>query len=342
MNEIEWLAERRPETEEPTSPQTLRARAALYRHATAPGPSPARLAGIHRRRRILAGAALVAAAGVGVLALAPASKNGTTGPTVARTIGIAPEPAQAAPLMKLAAAIQQAPRPKGDATLVLRSHDFPTGNDFTGADLYLDDGRYFYGQTLSELKANAKADPTDEEGYQAAKAEREAAVAANTLSGDAARAKMIAATLAPDNSAPKLTDAQKAEAQAAEEKARNEKLAAAKKAGTWVDEKVSPRSLDNNRVWIGAMDALIQGAGDPQVRSGVMKLMATMPEVKIAQGDGTLTLTQTDFPRHYQEALVVDAKTGVITKMVGGTAGKRPDVVVTYDVRRVTAADVLN
>jgi hypothetical protein len=69
--------------------------------------------------------------------------------------------------------------------------------------------------------------------------------------------------------------------------------------------------------------------------------MATMPEVKLSQGGGTLTLTQTDFPRHYREALVVDDKTGVITKMIGGEAGKTPSVVVTYDVRRVTAADVL-
>jgi hypothetical protein len=31
----------------------------------------------------------------------------------------------------------------------------------------------------------------------------------------------------------------------------------------------------------------------------------------------------------------------VIREMVGGTHGSRPSVVVTYDVRRVTAADVL-
>jgi hypothetical protein len=89
------------------------------------------------------------------------------------------------------------------------------------------------------------------------------------------------------------------------------------------------------------MDALIEGAGDPQVRAGVMRLMATMPEVEIARGDGTLTLTQTGFPDGYQEQLVVDDRTGVITKMVGGVAGRRPDVVVDYDIERVKAADVL-
>ena len=341
MNEIEWLAERRPDTEASGTLSTARARRALLEHAL--GPSPARIAGIKRRRRIVAGAVLAATAGAAAVAFAPTGHDGTTGPAVARRIGLAPAPAQAAPLLKLASKITQAPKPAGDATLVLRSHDFPGGSekDFTGADLFLDNGDYYYGQTLEELTANAKADPTDQEGYQAAKAEREAAVAANTIPGDQARAKMIAATLAPDNSEPKLTAAQKAEAAKAEAKARAQKLAAAKKAGIDVGKPASPRSLDNNRVWIGSMDALIEGAGDPQVRAGVMRLMATMPEVKITQGDGTLTLTQTDFPRGYQEALVVDDKTGVITKMTGGVAGRTPDVVVSYDIKRVMASEVL-
>ena len=75
-------------------------------------------------------------------------------PRIARRIGV-PAPAEAA-LVKLSQRIQSAPAPSGDATLVLRSHDFPTAKDFTGADLYLDDGRYFYGTTLAELRANAK------------------------------------------------------------------------------------------------------------------------------------------------------------------------------------------
>jgi hypothetical protein len=32
----------------------------------------------------------------------------------------------------------------------------------------------------------------------------------------------------------------------------------------------------------------------------------------------------------------------VIEKLIGGTAGQIPDVTVRYDVRRVTAADVLH
>jgi hypothetical protein len=52
-------------------------------------------------------------------------------------------------------------------------------------------------------------------------------------------------------------------------------------------------------------------------------------------------ITNTDFSARYQETLIVDARSGVIEKMTGGTAGQTPDVTVRYDVRRVTAAEVL-
>ena len=38
--------------------------------------------------------------------------------------------------------------------------------------------------------------------------------------------------------------------------------------------------IDNNRVWMGSMDALIAGAGRADVRAGVMKLLATIPKVR--------------------------------------------------------------
>jgi hypothetical protein len=89
------------------------------------------------------------------------------------------------------------------------------------------------------------------------------------------------------------------------------------------------------------MDALIAGAGRADVRAGVMKLLAMMPEVKVEPGDGVLRIRMTDFPDSYEETLVVDDDTGVIKEMIGGTHGKRPSVVVAYYVRRFTGADVL-
>jgi len=316
MNEIEWLAERRPDTGEADPAATASARAALLQHARTPRLTVSRRP-VHVRRRVVAGAALVAVAAIAAVALLPAGDHASR--------SLAPSTAEAAPLVRLATQLQQAPAPPGDATLVLRKHDFPNDKSFTGADLYLDNGRYFYGATLDELRTGAAAHPDENTGdNDTTKAEREAAVEANASPGKARR-DMIAI----------FTPASDAPAQAA----RAEKLKAVKNAkpvGT-----ASPRSIANNRVWIGCMDALIAGAGRADVRAGVMKLLAMMPEVKVEPGDGVLRLRMTDFPDNYEETLVVDGDTGVIKEMIGGTHGKRPSVVVTYDVRRVTAADVL-
>ena len=97
---------------------------------------------------------------------------------------------------------------------MLRSHDFPTAKDFTGADLYLDDGRYYYGATLAELKAAANV--TDlSEGVP--KLERDAAKAASR-SADQARRRMIDATWAEGEPTPDSG------ADSGREAARSEKL----------------------------------------------------------------------------------------------------------------------
>jgi hypothetical protein len=238
-----------------------------------------------------------------------------------------PAPAEAA-LVKLAKRIQHTPAPTGDATLVFRSHHFPDGKDFTGADLYLDDGRYFYGMTMAELEA-AK----DDIGEGVPKLEREAAKAAVSLPSDQARRKMIDATFGPKGEPAPGSPVDKA-AQAA----RREKL----EQMTGPTPTPAPkRMIDDNRVWIGAMDALIAGAGNAEVRAGVMKLLATIEAVKVTDHGATLDIRNTDFPDGYAETLTVDAKTGVIQKMTGGVVGKEPSVVVDYDIDRVDAADVL-
>ena len=316
MNEIEWLAERRPQTGEPDAAATATARSALLEHSRKPRLTVSRRP-VHVRRRIVAGAALVGVVAVIAAGTLPAGDHASR--------SLAPSTAQAAPLMRLAAHIKTTPPPAGDATLVLRKHDFPNDKSFTGADLYLDNGRYFYGATMTELRAGAAANPDENTGdNDTTKAERQAAIDANA-SPDRGRREMIAIfTPASDAPAPA---------------ARAEKLKAIKNAKPAAT--ASPRSIANNRVWMGAMDALIAGAGRADVRAGVMKLLAMMPEVKVEKGDGVLNIRMTDFPDGYEETLVVDDASGVIEKMIGGTRGKQPSVVVAYDVRRVTAADVL-
>jgi hypothetical protein len=279
------------------------------------GPGPARQrAKRPRKAPLYALAVVVFAIAIVVAAGALPSGNGA-----APHLG-APAPAEAA-LVKLAKRIQQAPAPAGDATLVLRSHHFPDGKDFTGADLYLDDGRYFYGMTLAELKA-AK----DDLGEGVPKLEREAAKAAVDLPADQARRRMIAATFGshgePVDAAPPAAPAEKHVKGPAPTPA-------------------PKRVIDNNRVWFGSMDTLIAGAGDPAVRAGVMKLFNTIEAVRVTDRGATLEIANTEFSGGYVETLTVDARTGVIQKMTGGVSGKRPDVVVDYDIKRVDADDVL-
>ncbi len=345
MTELEWLTERRPETaldEEATA----RARAALLAHSTreaagyaAPrgessrsrdagargraagrgGESPRRAPSALRRPADLwprgkAGLyALAAAAFAVAIVIAAGSLPSGDGPGRIA----APAPAAAAPLVRLSERIAAEPAPRGDATLVLRRHTFPDDRGFTGADLYLDDGRYFYATTRAELRGAA---PQEEFGQR----QIAAAKAAIDLPAAKARERMIAATWAP---------AGEPAVQAPPKK----RPAAKGPTPTPAPQIV----IDNNRVWMGSMDALIAGAGRADVRAGVMKLLATIPKVGVEQGDGVLSVRNADFPDGYVETLIVDDRTGVLRTMIGGDAGQEPSVVVEYEITRVTARDVL-
>jgi hypothetical protein len=322
MNELEWLAARRPDTEPPDELATARARAGLLEHTVAAGYRPA-----PRRRRarprvgFMAAAAALAAALVAAVGALP-SGQGPRPP-----LATAPQ-AQAA-IVTLSQHLRHAPAPPGDATLVHRSHHLRTGHDFAGVDLYLDDGRYFYGATDAELRADAASGKDMSEGDL----EREiaAALKADRAGGQAARTQMIDATYA-DGKPPTRAEVARSR-QVAQEKAQA--------TGTELNP-VSRKAMDDNRLWIGAMDALIAGAGRADVRAGVMNLLSTVPTVRSERAGAAISITDTGFSDDYRETLIVDAGSGVIEKMVGGTAGKAPDVTVDYDVQRVTAADVLH
>lgn len=269
-------------------------------------------------------------------------KDGMIGLAIGCKIGIVLQLAQVALLMKLVAKIFQEFKLVGDATFVLRLYYFLSGYDFIGVDFYFDNGEYYYGQTLDELKVNVKADPTDQEGYQVVKAEREAAVAANMFDGDVACEKMIVVMLVFDNSVLKLTLQQKVDVVKEQVKMVVQKLVVVKKVGIKVGLFVSQCLFDNNRVWIGVMDVLIEGVGDLQVCSGVMQLMNTMFDVvKVIQGDGMLMIIQMDFLDGYIELFVVDDKIGIFIREVGGVLGRIFDVMVDYDIKCVMVFDII-
>ncbi|HEX6525716.1 MAG TPA: hypothetical protein VF070_37740, partial [Streptosporangiaceae bacterium] len=98
---------------------------------------------------------------------------------------------------------------------------------------------------------------------------------------------------------------------------------------------------------------LVAGSGNPQVRAGVLRLVSALPGVSVTHGtvDSQPTLTLAagadelggnggGGEQTYQEAITINAQTGIPLKMVGGPHGGPADTTVTWKVTRVNLADV--
>ena len=285
-----------------------------------------------RRRARLARAA----AGAGVVAVAAAVAVGVNGlQTAAGPQAVAASPVRHATpprpraartsspgslLVNLADNIaSKAAKPAGDATLVLGNQMYPGTPAIPRADLYADNGTYYFAHTESGLPAQVAGHHTVDDAFV-----RE--IAAAVLAGKGgnittARQEMADAPFTP-GTVPNVT---------------GQDPNAPNNAG------VIPT---DNWVWENSLDALEAGAGNPLVREGVLRLLATVPGISITDatsgGREVLVLTAGTPVQQlpYQEALTIDASTGVPIKFVGGNAGSAPDVVVTYQVSRVTLSDV--
>jgi len=253
----------------------------------------------------------------------------------------AASPGQNTPLIQLAAAITAHPTPlPGDATLVLRTQVNAQGQSTGGgADLYTDSGAYYYAPAESGLPEQiAEHDDIGGGGFA-----RELAAARYAVHGDLtiARQRMAIAMLDPQQ--PKLTWRQRVAQLKAIARAKHLKIpipvhppTAAQRAATM-----------DNEIWENSLDALQAGAGQPEVRAGVLRLLSTLKEVTVhsadVNGEATLTLTATApaLPPDYQETLTINGTTGVPIGFAGGVPGHRPDTTSSYRVSRVTVAAIL-
>ena len=234
------------------------------------------------------------------------------------------------PLVELAAVLVADPRPTGDATLVERETGAPGQASIKVWDLYADDGRYFFSPTKAGLPAQVKENNNQGDGMFG----REVAAAAYAATGnlDSAALKMA---WAPD----------------------------ATPVPAWLSAQVKNMSAGglqiDNYVWENCEDALVAGSGNPQVRAGVLRLVSALPGITVthgtADGQPTLTLTagaaelgsagtgkanpKADTGPAYQEAITINADTGIPLGFAGGPAGKIA-VTVTYVVTRVNLADI--
>jgi hypothetical protein len=236
------------------------------------------------------------------------------------------------PLIKLAAYLAAEPQPAGDATLVERETGAPGHPSINVWDLYTDDGRYFFSQTEAGLPAQVKENNNQGDGMFA----REVAAAAHAVTGDLDTAALKMAWASNTTPVPAWLTAQ---------------VKNMSEGGLQID----------NYVWEGCEDALVVGSGNPQVRAGVLRLVSALPGITVTHGtvDGQPTLTLTAGAAElgntvsgidnanpkaatgppYQEAITINADTGIPLEIVGGPAGKVA-VTVTYVVTRVNLAGI--
>jgi hypothetical protein len=312
--------------------------------------------GAHRRARwgrrrtaafgaVALGAAAAAVALVVTSAAAPSHNTATqsTGTRNTGTPAAKETPAAVNPILaQLASSItvQQVKLP-GDATLEIRNHTATSDQiGDNGVDLYTDDGTYYWANDMSLLpQVIAQHQDTGEGTFK-----RDIAAARYAVNGDigTARARMAVANFVPGYN-PDSAQAQQAVI---------EKLKAIdKKRGVpyTPPKPLTPAQKQehtDNFIWMNSTDALTAAPEDPQVRAGVLRIMATMPNVKVAHtttaGQATLTLADS-WPlldtSKLVESLVINASTGFPVAMFNVTPGQ-PTNVTYYHTSRVTLADI--
>jgi hypothetical protein len=280
-------------------------------------------------------ATVAAVAAVGVASAVPSGPPRTaravqaSGAHPAKTGASASSADARPPLVTLAADLAAAPRPAGDATLVERETGTPGHASINVWDLYTDDGRYFFSRTEAGLPAQVKENNNQGDGQFG----REVAAATYAVTGDLDTAALKMAW-PYQNPVPAWLSAQVKNISAG---------------GIQIDD----------YVWENCEDALVAGSGDPQVRSGVLRLVSALPGITVTHGtvDGQPTLTLTagaaelgsagidpanpkaETGPAYQEAITINADTGIPLKIASGPAGQVTGT-VTYAVTRVNLAGI--
>jgi hypothetical protein len=252
-------------------------------------------------------------------------------------------------LMSLAAFISASKGPlPGDASLIIRNQPTPAGPVEITYNLYTDSGAYYAVDAQGEgpeYAAEAKQALTaavanhDNLAYGGA---QEVAAARYAATGNLATAReQMNNALNNNDYYDGLAEREAIWAKGAPERAEIEKEKGIKVPLTMPTGKTLQEDIDST-IWDNSFDALSQGAGSPQVRAGVLRLLSTVPEVTVANsrtdGQATLTLTA-DFFNDGTEALTINAETGMPISYASSLKGIKP-VVDTFQVSRVTMADV--
>jgi hypothetical protein len=271
------------------------------------------------RRPAIACSGVAAAAAAAALVFVAIPRHSPSDPAVSVHV--------ASPLVRLADYVNSSPAPAGNAALVARTTTSSNGSSVTVYDLYADDGQYFFSQTEGGLAGQVNADNN---------------LAAGLFAREVAAAKQ-AATGSVQIAAQNMADAANPSHVISPTQNVNSAAIGAKEAATG---RLQAGSLYDNWVWEDSQDAIIAGAGEPQVRAGVLRILATLPDVTVKSGTsgGQPTLVLTAGPAElgdgYVEQLTINASTGIPMFFTGGEPGQTPAATVRYQVSRVTLSDI--
>jgi hypothetical protein len=318
---------------------------------TESGHAPAKHRRPRRRMLAIGGTAGfgIAAAAVAVTLIAtstarpPAPSRPVTGGLAASHSATPTTSAVSSPLVLLADTITaSANKQPGDATLIFRSTTFTDGTaPGSGYDLYTDSGPYYWSPTKSGLPGQVAGHHSQGGGLFT----REIAAAEYAVHGDLAIARERMAD-APDPSLEGKSPAAQMSPWLLKVKAQ---LLGVKPAPGQSLAAAYDKAYMDNWVWGDATDALEAGAGNPLVRAGVLRLLSTVAGVVVTQGtlDGQSTLVVGDVTPNMngdgtsEGAMTLNASTGIPLEYTDGAVGQAPESTTTYQVSRVTVADIL-
>ena len=322
--------------------------------APAPGAAPVRIRDFPRagrRRRPLGGlgkagigagigAAAAAVAIVLVATSTPRSAAPAGSSTGASTGPAAQAPAVDSKLVTLAADIKASGSSlPGDSSLVIETQVIGGKLMQVEYGLYTDRGALYSGDDKKTLTSAVAKHANLAESVNT----REVAAARSAADGDLATARKQMVNATPNDYFLSF---------AARKKIWDKNLPALEallheKGSKAVPQMPNGQALQNlvsDSLWNNAVDALNWGAANPQIRAGVLRLLATIPQVTVAKSTvaGQPALTLTAGPALNDggsQVLTINARTGLPISWVV----KLPQVktsVTTYQVSRVTLAGV--
>jgi hypothetical protein len=313
-------------------------------------PSNRRRGALGARGKVGIGAGIGAVAAGVAVALAATSAPQPAAP--ARAASAARKaPAVGSSLVSLAAFIMAGDGSlPGDASLIIRHQPTPAGPMEITYNLYTDSGAYYVVDAAGEGGRYAAAARKALTAAVAGHANlaygsggiREVAAARYAATGDLAAAReQMNNAMRNNDYYDSLAQRKAIWARGAAARAKIEREKGIRVPLTMPTGKRLQEDIDST-IWGNSFDALSQGAGSPQVRAGVLRLLSTVPEVTVANsrtdGKPTLTLTAV-FGVGDSEVLTINARTGMPVSFASRLTGVKP-VLDTFQVSRVTLAAV--